>query len=114
MVPGVWPTARLCSLHFRLLTSMRSVFLGCWMCSSSTELNRRMRTRMYGGVAGESRRPLPLCRFARSGTLDAVCGASTDVAMRERVVPPGLDVQPAFSAKGYFLLRTVRGLGGNA
>ena len=32
-------------------------------CSSSTELNRRMRTRMYGGVAGESGRPLPLCRF---------------------------------------------------
>src|SRR5215472_289674 len=26
--------------------------------------NRRMRTRMYGGVAGESGRPLPLCRFA--------------------------------------------------
>src|SRR5499427_7388196 len=25
--------------------------------------NRRMRTRMYGGVAGESGRPLPLCRF---------------------------------------------------
>src|SRR6266481_1720668 len=25
-------------------------------------LNRRMRTRMYGGVAGESGRPLPLCR----------------------------------------------------
>ncbi len=38
-----------------LLTSIRSVFLGCWMCSSSTELNRRMRTRMYGGVAGEER-----------------------------------------------------------
>jgi len=26
-------------------------------------LNRRMRTRMYGGVAGESGWPLPLCRF---------------------------------------------------
>jgi len=26
-------------------------------------LNRRMRTRMYGGVAGESGRPLPLCRL---------------------------------------------------
>jgi hypothetical protein len=33
---------------------MRSAFHGCWMCFSSTELNRRMRTRMYGGVAGES------------------------------------------------------------
>ena len=27
-------------------------------------LNRPMRTRMSGGVAGESGRPLPLCRFA--------------------------------------------------
>src|ERR1039458_4877320 len=26
-------------------------------------LNRRMRTRMSGGVAGESGQPLPLCRF---------------------------------------------------
>src|SRR5438552_6437891 len=65
MGPGAWPTARPCSPHFRLLTSMLSVFLGCWTCSSSTELNRRMRTRMYGGVAGESGRPLPLCRFSR-------------------------------------------------
>src|SRR6266536_1483337 len=63
MAPGAWPTARPCSLHSRLLTSMLSVFLGCWTCSSSTELNRRMRTRMYGGVAGESGRPLPLCRL---------------------------------------------------
>jgi hypothetical protein len=51
MVPGVWPTAQPCNPHFRLLTSMRSVFLGCWPCSGSTELNRRMRTRMYVGVA---------------------------------------------------------------
>jgi hypothetical protein len=43
--------------------STRSVFPGCWMYSSSTELNCRMPTRMYGGVAGESGRPLPLCRF---------------------------------------------------
>jgi len=28
-------------------------------------LNRRMRTRMYGGVAGEDGRPSPLCRFRR-------------------------------------------------
>src|SRR5664279_1904175 len=67
MGPGAWPTARLCRPHFRLLTSLRSVFLGCWMCSSSTELNRRMRTRMYGGVAGEGGRPLPLCRLVSSG-----------------------------------------------
>ena len=51
---GASPTVRPCRLRFRLLTSMRSVFLDCWTRSSSTELNRRMRTRMYGGVAGES------------------------------------------------------------
>jgi len=51
---GPWPTARLCSPPFRLLTSTRAVFPGCWTSSSLTELNRRMRTRMYGGVAGES------------------------------------------------------------
>ena len=27
-------------------------------------LNRRTRTRIYGGVAGESGRPLPLCRLS--------------------------------------------------
>jgi hypothetical protein len=52
MGPGAWPTARLCSPHFRLLTSIRAVSLGCWTYSNSTELNRRMRTRLYGGVAG--------------------------------------------------------------
>jgi len=67
---GPWRLAhsRPCSPPFRLLTSIRSVFHGCWMCSSSTELNRRMRTRMYGGVAGESGRPLPLCRLSFSST----------------------------------------------
>jgi hypothetical protein len=34
--------------------SALSVFRDCWMEPSLTELNRRMRTRMYGGVAGES------------------------------------------------------------
>src|SRR5947207_15658920 len=63
MVPGVWLTARPCHWLFPLLTSTRSVFLGCWTRSSLTELNRRMRTRMYGGVAGASGRPLPLCRL---------------------------------------------------
>src|SRR6266436_9469633 len=29
-------------------------------------LNRRMRTRLYGGVAGESGRPLPLCRLRQA------------------------------------------------
>ena len=47
----------------------RSVFHGCWMHSSSTELNRRMRTRMYGGVAGEKGRPFPLCRLPPSAWL---------------------------------------------
>ncbi|TMF84274.1 MAG: hypothetical protein E6I07_12505, partial [Chloroflexi bacterium] len=47
MAPGAWPTARLCSPPFRLLTSTRAVFPGCWTSSSLTELNRRMRTRMY-------------------------------------------------------------------
>jgi hypothetical protein len=44
-------------------------------------LNRRTRTRIYGGVAGESGRPLPLCRFSaiaasKSGDDgDGVCSA---------------------------------------
>ncbi len=56
-VPGLWPTARLCPPPFRLLTATPSVFLGCWTCSSSTELNRRMRTRTYGGVSMGRYRP---------------------------------------------------------
>ncbi len=52
---GPWRTVLPCPRLSRLLTSMRSVFHDCGMASSSTELNRRMRTRMYGGVAGESR-----------------------------------------------------------
>ena len=39
-----------------------SVLLGCSM-DLRNPLNRRMRTRMSGGVAGESGRPLPLCRL---------------------------------------------------
>jgi hypothetical protein len=35
-------------------------------------LNRRMRTRMYGGVAGESGRPLPLCRWWHSSPSNSV------------------------------------------
>jgi len=50
---GVWLTARLGPLPFRLLASTLSVFRDCSR-SSSTKLNRRMRTRMSGGVAGES------------------------------------------------------------
>ncbi len=36
------------------------------MFTSRNPLNRRTRTRIYGGVAGESGRPLPLCRFRKS------------------------------------------------
>src|SRR5215472_2273728 len=43
--------------------------------------NRRMRTRMYGGVAGESGRPFPLCRFAvkptKRGVLERDLGDTT-------------------------------------
>jgi len=63
---GPWRLANSPALsleHFPLLTSTRSVFHDCLNCFSSTELNRRMRTRMSGGVAGESGRPLPLCRL---------------------------------------------------
>jgi hypothetical protein len=40
-----------------------------WSCGRLNPPNRRMRTRMYGGVAGEAGRPVPLCRLAsrRSG-----------------------------------------------
>src|SRR5882672_6645523 len=39
--------------------------------------NRRMRTRLYSGVAGENGRPFPLCRFGRSmvePSLDGIRG----------------------------------------
>jgi hypothetical protein len=55
MVLGDCRTVQLCSPLFRLLTLTRSDFHACWTSTSVTELNRRMRTRMYGGVAGESR-----------------------------------------------------------
>jgi len=35
-------------------------------------LNRRMRTRMYGGVAGEDGRPSPLCRFCRDSKQSSI------------------------------------------
>jgi hypothetical protein len=61
-VPGVWRTARPCPSRFRSPTSTLLVFLGCSMALRDP-LNRPMRTRMSGGVAGASGRPLPLCRF---------------------------------------------------
>jgi hypothetical protein len=48
--------------RFPLFTSIRLVFLGC-SAATRNPLNRPMRTRMSGGVAGESGRPLPLCRL---------------------------------------------------
>jgi len=63
-VPGVWRTARPCPSRFRSPTSTLLVFLGCSMALRDP-LNRPMRTRMSGDVAGASGRPLPLCRFWR-------------------------------------------------
>ena len=61
-VPGGWRTARPCPSRFRSPTSTLSVFLGCSMALRNP-LNRPMRTRMSGGVAGASGPPLPLCRL---------------------------------------------------
>jgi hypothetical protein len=38
-----------------------------WSCGQLNPPNRRMRTRMSGGVAGEAGRPVPLCRLQSSG-----------------------------------------------
>src|SRR5207245_5486104 len=51
-----WPS--LC----RMLTLPSSDFR-LWPCGQLNPPNRRMRTRMSGGVAGEAGRPVPLCRF---------------------------------------------------
>jgi RNA-directed DNA polymerase len=48
---GIWRTARLCLTRFLLLTSIRLVSLACSLAMRNP-LNRRMRTRMSGGVAG--------------------------------------------------------------
>src|SRR5438094_869065 len=50
-----------------MLTSPRLDFLLCSM-GQRNPLNRRMRTRMSGGVAGERGRPLPLCRYRTQST----------------------------------------------
>jgi len=51
-----WPS--LC----RMLT-LSSSDSRLWSCGRLNPPNRRMRTRMSGGVAGEAGRPVPLCRF---------------------------------------------------
>jgi hypothetical protein len=72
-VPGVWRTARPCPSRFRFPTSTLLVFLGCSM-TLRDPLNRPMRTRMSGGVAGESGRPLPYADV--SGDRSFVCLSS--------------------------------------
>src|ERR1700688_2381752 len=49
-------------MRYLSLTLTLAVFLDSSM-TQRDPLNRRTRTRIYGGVAGESGRPLPLCRF---------------------------------------------------
>jgi Group II intron, maturase-specific domain len=61
-VLGVWRTVRRWPSPYPMLTSPRLGFLLCSM-GQRNPLNRRMRTRMSGGVAGENGRPLPLCRL---------------------------------------------------
>ena len=72
--PGV-PTARGVSqtrppwpLLCRMLT-LPSSDSRPWSCGPLNPPNRRMRTRMSGGVAGEAGRPVPLCRFPCGQTL---------------------------------------------
>jgi hypothetical protein len=48
---GVWQTVRPCPSRFRLSTSTLSDFIGC-LLALRNPLNRPMRTRMSGGVAG--------------------------------------------------------------
>jgi RNA-directed DNA polymerase len=63
---GPWRLANspLCNARYPSLTLTRSVFLDSSMALCNP-LNRPMRTRMSGGVAGASGRPLPLCRLCR-------------------------------------------------
>ena len=62
---GAWRIAPLCNAPYPSLTLTLSVFLAFSMALRNP-LNRPMRTRMSGGVAGESGRPLPLCRSSRA------------------------------------------------
>jgi hypothetical protein len=59
---GIWRTVRPCLPRFPSLTSIRLLYLDCSLAMRNP-LNRPMRTRMSGGVAGASGRPLPLCRL---------------------------------------------------
>src|SRR5664279_3763973 len=90
--PGVWRTARPCPSRFRSPTLTLLVFLGCSMALRDP-LNRPMRTRMSGGVAGESGRPLPLCRFPRR-PFRAVYRLALDSTQSNLPPPPNLSSRP--------------------
>jgi len=67
-LPGV-PTARGASQTRPLWPSLCRMLTfpssdsRLWLCGQLNPPNRRMRTRMSGGVAGETGRPVPLCRL---------------------------------------------------
>jgi RNA-directed DNA polymerase len=63
---GDWRKAPLSNTRSLSLILTRLVFLDSSM-TLRNPLNRRMRTRTYGGVAGEGGRPFPLCRFEAAG-----------------------------------------------
>ncbi len=73
-------------MRFQTPTSTHLDFRGCLQVNSSICPNRRMRTRLSGGVAGEERRLSPLCRL-RSGELKGrdrlLCGSCVHNAARE-------------------------------
>src|ERR1700740_1648391 len=62
MAPGIWRRVRPCLTRFPSLTLTLSVFRDSSM-DLRNPLNRRTRTRIYGGVAGARGRPPPLCRL---------------------------------------------------
>jgi Group II intron, maturase-specific domain len=61
--------------RYPMLTSPRLDFHPC-LTVQRNPLNRPMRTRMSGGVAGESGRPLPLCRLSPRVWLRLECWRS--------------------------------------
>jgi hypothetical protein len=70
MARGAWRIAPLCNARYPSLTLTLSVFLASSMALRNP-LNRRTRTRIYGGGAGADGRPSPLCRF-RAKAIDVL------------------------------------------